>query len=197
MRLRPEIAIEAEDEISRDRFLDGEPDPPSRLRRFVRTYGSGDAIYTTQHAGLGRLMKPFTSRCCSICFKTDVAKELYRILRPGEVLHPYYPNRLHPRDQAEVPDTRESSGHGRAGNTESDYRAMLEPTDFQIDCVVGTGTPAVCYTDRVLPAIRNEFGDWDALPLLPVALPAFTLATFNPQIPFSLYTKAIKPGGAL
>jgi hypothetical protein len=142
-------------------------------------------------------MKPFASGCWSICFGTDVATEFYRIVRLGEVLHRCCPNRLHPRDQAEVLDTRESGGHVRASNTENDYRTLLEPIGFQIDCVVGIGTPAVCHADRVLRAIRNEFGDLAALPLLPVALPAVRLATLNPQIPFFLYTKAIKPGGAL
>lgn len=85
----------------------------------------------------------------------------------------------------------------RAGYTEDDYRTLLEPIVFQIECVVGIGTQEVCQEDQGLRAIRNEFGDSAALPLLPIALPTVGLATFNPRIPFSLYTKAIKPGGAL
>jgi hypothetical protein len=45
----------------------------------------------------------------------------------------------------------------------------------------------------VLRAIRNRIGDWAALPLLPIGLPAVWFATLNPRIPFSLYVKAIKP----
>jgi hypothetical protein len=105
---------------------------------------------------------------------------------------------LHPRHQAdEVLDTSESGGHVRAGYTEHDYRTILEPTGFQIECVFGIGTPAVYHADRILRGIRYHVGDLAALPLLPIALLAVGLATFNPRVPFSLYAKAIKPvGGA-
>jgi hypothetical protein len=92
-------------------------------------------------------------------------------------------------------DTKESGGHVRAGYTEEDYRNLLEPIGFQIESVVGIGTPAVYRADRILRAIRNRFGDWAALPLLPIALPAVWFATLNPRMPFSLCVKAIKPAG--
>ena len=83
----------------------------------------------------------------------------------------------------------------RAGYTEEDYRKLLEPIGFQIDQVVGIGTPAVFQADRVMRVIRNKVGDWAALPLLPFALPAVWFAKFNPRVPFSLYIKAVKPAG--
>jgi hypothetical protein len=89
----------------------------------------------------------------------DVATEFYRPLRPGGVLHLCCPNRLHPRHQTEVLNTKESCGHVRVGHTEDDYRTRLEPIGFQIECVVGIGTPAFYHTERVLRAIGNEFGD--------------------------------------
>jgi SAM-dependent methyltransferase len=136
-----------------------------------------------------------------ICFEVlehlvrdqEVATEFFRILRPAGVLHLCCPYRLHPRHQAEVLDTKESGGHVRPGYTEEDYRKLLEPIGFHIESVVGIGTPAVYHADRVLRAIRGRFGDWAAVPLLPVALPALWLATFNPRVPFSLYVKAVKP----
>ena len=73
--------------------------------------------------------------------------------------------------------------------------SLLEPIGFQIESVVGIGTPAIYHADRILRAIRNRFGDWAALPLLPIALPAVWFATLNPRMPFSLYVKAIKPAG--
>jgi len=138
-----------------------------------------------------------------ICFEVlehllrdqDVATQFFRILRPGGVLHLCCPHRLHPRHLAEVLDTKESGGHVRAGYTEEDYRKLLDPIGFQIQSVVGIGTPAVYHADRVLRAIRNRFGDWAALPLLPIALPAVWFASLNPRMPFSLYVKAIKPPG--
>jgi SAM-dependent methyltransferase len=138
-----------------------------------------------------------------ICFEVlehllhdqDVVTEFYRILRPGGALHLCCPHRLHPRHRVEVLDTQESGGHVRPGYTEDEYRKLLEPIGFQIESVVGIGTPAVYHADRMLRAIRNRFGDWAALPLLPMALPAAWFATLNPRMPFSLYVKAIKPAG--
>ena len=125
----------------------------------------------------------------------DVLTEFYRILRPSGALHLCCPYRLHPRHQAEVLDMQESGGHVRSGYTEDDYRGLLEPIGFQIESVVGIGTPAVYHADRILRAIRNRFGDWAALPLLPFALPAVWLATMSPTLPFSLCVEAIKPAG--
>jgi SAM-dependent methyltransferase len=138
-----------------------------------------------------------------ICFEVlehlfrdqDVAAQFFRILRPGGALHLCCPHRLHPRHLAEVLDTKESGGHVRAGYTEEDYQKLLEPIGFHIQSVVGIGTQAVYHADRVLRAIRNRFGDWAALPLLPIALPAVWFASLNPPMPFSLYVKAIKPAG--
>ncbi|HEY6763821.1 MAG TPA: methyltransferase domain-containing protein [Candidatus Sulfotelmatobacter sp.] len=138
-----------------------------------------------------------------ICFEVlehllrdrEVVTEFYRILRPGGVLHLCCPHRLHPRHQAEVLDERESGGHVRAGYTEDEYRKLLEPIGFHVDFVVGIGTPAVYHADRILRVIRNRIGDWAALPLLPIALPAVWFATPNPRTPFSLYVKAVKQAG--
>ncbi len=138
-----------------------------------------------------------------ICFEVlehlardrDVITEFYRILRPGGALHLCCPHRLHPRHQAEVLDTQESGGHVRAGYTEEDYRKLLEPVGFHIESVVGIGTRAVYRADQMLRMIRNRVGDWAALPLLPLALPAVWLATLNPRTPFSLYVRAVKRAG--
>jgi hypothetical protein len=91
-------------------------------------------------------------------------------------------------------DTKESGGHVTV-YTENDYRTMFELRRFQVECVVRIGT--VYRADQGLRATRNEFGDWAALRVLPIALPTVVLATFNPRIPFSLYTEAIKAGGTL
>ncbi len=138
-----------------------------------------------------------------ICFEVlehllrdrEVVTEFYRILRPGGALHLCCPHRLHPRHRVEVLDERESGGHVRAGYTEKDYRDLLQPIGFQIDSVVGIGTPAVYHADRMLRLIRNRLGDWAALPLFPIALPAVWFATLNPRMPFSLCVNATKPAG--
>jgi SAM-dependent methyltransferase len=124
-----------------------------------------------------------------------VASEFFRVLRPGGVLHLCCPNSLHPRHQRETLDVNESGGHVRAGYTPDEYRNLLEPIGFQVDTVVGIGSPALYQADRFLRAIRNRIGDWAALPLLPFALPVVAFSSLNPQTPFSIYVKAIKPDG--
>lgn len=126
-----------------------------------------------------------------------VVREFHRILKPGGVLHVCCPNRLHPRHQAEVLDVNETGGHVRPGYTEEDYRNLLEPVGFDIELVVGIGSPGVYHADRILRAIRNRVGDWLALPLLPLGIPFVWMAPFNPRVPFSIYVRAIKPVAAL
>ena len=128
-----------------------------------------------------------------LCRDSDVIRELFRILRPGGVLHVCSPNRLHPRHQAEVLDRNETGGHVRSGYTEEDYRKLLEPLGFRIDRVVGIGPRSVYLMDKFLRAIRNRFGDVLALPFFPVILMVIWFARPNPPVPFSIYVKAVKP----
>jgi SAM-dependent methyltransferase len=173
-----------------------------KSRNFLIEYRQADrSRLRFEHKNLYDLRQETRAFDEVICFEVlehllrdgDVATEFFRVLRPGGALHVCCPYRLHPRHRVEVLDTRESGGHVRAGYTEDDYRRLLEPIGFRIESVVGIGTPAVYHADRVLRAIRNRFGDWVALPLLPIALPAVWFATLNPRMPFSLYVKAVKP----
>ncbi len=135
-----------------------------------------------------------------ICFEVlehlrrdvDVVKAFYRVLRPGGLLHLCCPNRLHPRHQEEVLDLDEEGGHVRAGYTEEDYRALLEPVGFKIERVIGIGPRSVYLADKALRAIRNRWGDLPALPFLPLALPVVWFAEYNPPTPFSLYVRAVR-----
>lgn len=139
-----------------------------------------------------------------ICFEVlehlrgdeEVVREFYRLLRPGGVLHLCCPNRLHPRHQREVLDLEEAGGHVRAGYSKEDYRRLLEPVGFEVERVVGIGSPIVYHADRALRWIRNRAGDAIALVLFPLLLPAVWLARPDPTIPFSIYVKAAKPRAA-
>lgn len=138
-----------------------------------------------------------------VCYETlehmrgdaEVVREFYRILRPGGVLHICCPYRLHPRHQAEVLDLNESGGHVRPGYTEEDYRRLLEPIGFKIDRLVGIGSKSLWVADAILRHIRSRVGDALALPLLPLLLPAVWCARLNPEVPFSLYVRAVKLAG--
>jgi SAM-dependent methyltransferase len=136
-----------------------------------------------------------------ICFEVlehlrrdaDVAREFFRILRPGGSLHLCCPNRLHPRNEAEVLDLDESGGHVRAGYTAAEYRALLEPIGFRVQRLVGIGPKALSRADEILRYLRNRLGDVAALPFLPLALPFVWAARDNPPVPFSIYVTAVKP----
>jgi SAM-dependent methyltransferase len=181
-----------------------EQEQVEKARKFLVNYRRADpACLQFERRNLYDLTRETRTFDEIICFEVlehllrdqDVVTEFYRILHPGGALHLCCPHRLHPRHQAEVLDTKESGGHVRAGYTEEDYRNLLEPIGFQIKSVVGIGTPAIYHADRILRSIRNRFGDWAALPLLPIALPAVWFARLNPRMPFSLYVKAFKPAG--
>lgn len=185
--------------------MNSEPEQLEKAREFLIIHKRADpGRLRLEHCNLYDLTRETRMFDEIICFEVlehltrdrDVVTEFYRILRPEGALHLCCPYRLHPRHRAEVLDKKESGGHVRAGYTEDEFRALLEPLGFQIESMVGIGTPAVYHADRVLRAIRNRVGDWAALPLLPIALPSVGFATFNPRTPFSLYAKAIKPRGS-
>ena len=126
-----------------------------------------------------------------ICYETlehirldaEVAKQFYRILRPGGALQLCCPYRLHPRHQAEVLDLSETGGHVRPGYTEDDYRRLLEPIGFKLRALTGIGPRPLYLVDEILRTIRNRVGDVPALPLLPFGLLVLKLARFNPPVP--------------
>jgi len=173
-----------------------------KARDFLIGYRKADRLRLTfEQCNLYDLDKEQRTFDEIICFEVlehlrhddQVVKQLFRILRPGGVLHVCCPHTLHPRHQAEVLDVNETGGHVRRGYTETDYRQLLEPVGFRIERVVGIGTPGVYHADKILRAIRNRMGDMAALPLLPLALLFVWGARFNPRVPFSLYVRAVKP----
>jgi SAM-dependent methyltransferase len=173
-----------------------------KAKEFLLDYRKADPVRLQfQQFNLYDLTKETRTFDEIICFEVlehlrddhGVVKQFHRILRSGGFLHVCSPHRLHPRHQAEVLDAHEKGGHVRPGYTEEDYRKLLEPAGFSIDCVVGIGPPSVYFADKILRAIRNRVGDIPALPLLPLALPVVWFAKMNPPMPFSLYVRAVKP----
>lgn len=136
-----------------------------------------------------------------ICYETiehvrrdaEVLTELFRLLRPGGVLHLCAPNRNHPRHRAEELDLNETGGHVRAGYTRKDYETLLEPIGFKIKNVVGIGPRGLYYADEVVRMVRARVGDVLAIPFFLVTLPFLWSARFDPCIAYSLYAYAEKP----
>lgn len=139
-----------------------------------------------------------------ICYETlehirndeAVLRSFYRILRPGGVLHLCCPNSDHPRHRREVLDLSERGGHVRPGYTAGEYDHLLTNVGFHPEKVVGLGSKSLYRLDQLLRTIRNKFGDVAALPVLPIGLLFLRLERLDPPLPFSLYVRAIKPGGS-
>jgi len=139
-----------------------------------------------------------------ICYETiehirddrRIAREFYRLLRPGGRLHLCAPNAEHPRHQAEILDLNEVGGHVRAGYTLQSYRELLEPLGFRIKTTAGIGPWNLYLMDEVLRWFRTRIGEWSAVPLLILALPLVWTARRDPEAPYSLYVCAEKPAHA-
>lgn len=136
-----------------------------------------------------------------ICYETlehvrgdrEIVAQFFRLLRRGGVLHLCCPYSMHPYHASSELDLEEKGGHVRAGYTKETYEKLLAPVGFELDTVVGIGSPALCRTDEFVRGIRHRLGDAFALPFLPLSLPMVASSGFNPDVPFSLYVRAVKP----
>jgi SAM-dependent methyltransferase len=124
-----------------------------------------------------------------------IAREFFRVLRPGGVLHLCCPNPRHPTHAwpPGTPEPPEDGGHVRPGYTEQDYRDLLEPIGFEIERLVGIGPSALCRADDILRNLRVALPEIALVPVFPCFLPTVWFAKLNPEVPFSLYVQARKP----
>jgi cyclopropane fatty-acyl-phospholipid synthase-like methyltransferase len=113
-------------------------------------------------------------------------------LKPGGVLHLCSPYALHPLNNLGRVHEPEDGRHVRDGYTPDAYLRLLEAAGFEIVASAGVGGPIAVTLDNWIGRLRTRFGDVVALPLFLLVVPLSWLDTLDPQMPFSLYVKAIK-----
>jgi SAM-dependent methyltransferase len=152
---------------------------------------------------LPRLGRTFDQIICSetlehIARDDLVVRHFHDALRDGGQLHLCSPYARHP--DYDLGDDfvygPEDGGHVRAGYTLETYQALLGSAGFQIVHHAGLGSPLLQRLDKTLRRVRVGAGDAVALPLFLAVLPLTRLDSLNPEVPLSLYVRAIKrPGG--
>jgi SAM-dependent methyltransferase len=126
----------------------------------------------------------------------DVCTRLFRVLKPGGVLHLCCPNADHPYHQAYPLDPQETGGHVRSGYSYQTYKELLEPIGFEVSPPMGLGGKVRQACNWSITRAQELFG-------LPAGLAAFALLSpwavldgDDPEVPFSLYVRATKPRAA-
>lgn len=144
-----------------------------------------------------RLNRKFNQIICSETLEhirqdDVVIRDFYNLLRPGGILHLSCPFRLHPEHNFGRTGVPEDGRHVRDGYTLESYRSLLEPAGFKIVKSVGLGSPALVRLDKFTRRIRNKAGDMLALPFFLLTWPLQALDFTDPNVPYSLYVKAVK-----
>jgi SAM-dependent methyltransferase len=146
---------------------------------------------------LPKLQRQFDQIICSETLehiKDDrrIISYFHDALRPGGVLHLCCPYSLNPEHHLGRTDNPEDGvGHVRDGYTFESYRALLEPCGFDIVERHGVGSPFLQKLDHLIRRVRNKFGLAAASPLFALLYPLTFFDRLDPEMPFSLYVKAI------
>lgn len=134
--------------------------------------------------------------CCEvlehIVRDRDVCQSFWNILKPGGILHLCCPNADHPDNAAKELDRAESGGHVRPGYTMESYRALLEPLGFSIAESRGLGGPVRQAFNRRVIRTQERLGFLPGLIVFAASLPFLPLDPPEPDIPYSLYVRAVK-----
>jgi SAM-dependent methyltransferase len=118
----------------------------------------------------------------------------HNVLNPAGVLHLCSPFALHPLNNLGRTGEPEDGRHVRDGYTLETYTTALSRAGFDIVCAAGLGSPLLVGLDQRLRWLRNCVGDAFALPLFLFLLPLSWLDRPDPDLPFSLYVRAVKSG---
>ena len=136
-----------------------------------------------------------------ICYETlehikddsAVCRSFYKLLKPRGELHLCCPNAEHPRWRDEKLDVEETGGHVRCGYTLQSYRELLEPIGFSIESYspVG-GTCLVFAQEKIQYRLRSVLGEPGAYAVCLACYPLIRFDSREPEVPFSVYIKAVK-----
>ncbi len=124
-----------------------------------------------------------------------IIRHFHDLLYPEGVVHLCSPFALHPAHHLGRTDGPEDGGHVRDGYTFESYRMLLQPAGFEIVNTVGLATPLLVQLDNAIRLLRNKAGDVVALPLFLLTWPVQLLDYIDPDLPFSLYVRAVKRSG--
>ena len=121
-----------------------------------------------------------------------VVQHFHDVLREGGILHLCCPFSEHPGNKGRVCDDESVGWHVRDGYTMESYRALLEPSGFQIVKTGGFGSPLLVKISNVIQPLisRNLFVV--ALPLFLLSWPLQLFDYENPRVPISLYVQCLK-----
>jgi len=108
------------------------------------------------------------------------------------VLHICCPYSEHPANKGRVCTDESVGWHVRDGYTMQSYRALLEPTGFQIVESAGFGSPLLVKLANIVQPVMSEKGVAFALPLFLMTWPLQLLDYPDPPVPFSLYVQCVK-----
>ncbi len=120
-------------------------------------------------------------------------KQLFRLLRPGGVLHVCVANRAHPRHRERGAAEASLEAGKRAGYTEHELRRLLGQPGFNVEFVEGVGSSGLDVMDRWIGSVYQRLGGMVALMLMPLGYLSLLLGRRNPLRPFCYYAKAAKP----
>jgi SAM-dependent methyltransferase len=145
--------------------------------------------------GLGR---PYDEIVCTEVLEhirddEGLCRAFWKILKPGGVLHLCCPNAGHPDHRAQELDEHEGGGHVRPGYTLEGYRALLEPIGFRIERVRGLGGPLRQACNKWITRAQDIGGVPLGAAVFAGLWPLASLDRDEPELPYSLYVRAVKP----
>ncbi len=121
-----------------------------------------------------------------------IVRYFHDLLHDGGVLHLCCPFSNHPEHYGRFDATEGAGWHVRDGYTLESYRALLEPAGFQVLKSIGLGSPLLVRLSKLIQPLWHGRGIAVVLPLFLLTWPLQFFDYLNPEVPYSLYVRAVK-----